>query len=196
MGQIKLMLFSTTHGSVWRKQPDRIIRLYDRWSRHESEEGIAVAYGSMYGNTEKMMEAVVRGIAEVSFRTVRVHNVSQSRNSFILRDAWWYKGLILGSPTYDAKLFPPMDSLVRLLSAKMIRNRCVGVFGNCGWSGGGVKALTEFVKKANLQLVEPVVEARFTGNQEQLEQCVELGTMLASAVREQVAAPPRASGKS
>jgi flavorubredoxin len=76
-----------------------------------------------------------------------------------------------------------MDALVRLLSDKMIRNRCVGVFGSCGWSGGGVKALIEFAKEGNLQLVEPIVEARFAANEDQLGQCVELGKSLASLVR-------------
>ncbi|MHC5086469.1 MAG: flavodoxin domain-containing protein, partial [Planctomycetota bacterium] len=105
--------------------------------RHESEKGVVVAYGSMYGNTEKMMEASVRGIAETGLQTIRIHNVSKAHNSFILRDIWRYKGLILGSPTYDGKLFPPMESLVCLLRDKMIKKRCVGIFGNYGWSGGG-----------------------------------------------------------
>jgi len=178
----EIQIVASTHGPIWRKKPQRIIDLYDRWSRYVPEEGIVVAYGSMYGNTEKMMEAVVRGIAESSFRTVRVHNVSHSHNSFILRDAWRYRGLILGSPTYDNKLLPPMDSLVGLLRDKMIRNRCVGVFGSFGWSGGGVKAMTEFVEEAKLNLVEPVVEARFAANADDLAQCVELGSNLASLV--------------
>jgi flavorubredoxin len=184
---LEINIVASTHGPVWRSRPDRIIELYDRWSRHESEEGIVVAYGSMYGNTEKMMEAIVRGVAEEGLRTVRVHNVSKSHNSFMISDIWRYKGLILGSPTYDAKLLPPMDSLVSLLADKMIRNRCVGVFGSYGWSGGGVKSLKQFVTQSGLQLVEPVIEAKFAPTEEQLEQCITLGRKLASIVRDNAA---------
>ena len=184
---LEINIVASTHGPVWRSRPDRIIELYDRWSRHESEEGIVVAYGSMYGNTEKMMEAIVRGVAQEGLRAVRVHNVSQSHSSFIISDIWRYKGLILGSPTYDAKLLPPMDSLVSLLADKMIRNRCAGVFGSYGWSGGGVKSLREFVIQSGLQLVEPVIEAKFAPNEEQLEQCIALGRKVASIVRDNTA---------
>ena len=184
---LEINIVASTHGPVWRSRPDRIIELYDRWSRHESEEGIVVAYGSMYGNTEMMMEAIVRGVAQEGLRTVRVHNVSQGHSSFIISDIWRYKGLILGSPTYDAKLLPPMDSLVSLLADKMIRNRCAGVFGSYGWSGGGVKSLREFVIQSGLQLVEPVIEAKFAPNEEQLEQCIALGRKVASIVRDNTA---------
>jgi flavorubredoxin len=177
-----IRIVASTHGPVWRNRPDRIIELYDRWSRHEPEEGVVVAYGSMYGNTEKMMESIVRGLAQEGLRTVRVHNVSKSHNSFVISDIWRYQGLILGSPTYDAKLLPQAESLVSLLADKMLRNRCVGIFGSCGWSGGAVKSLREFVTRSSLELVEPVIEARFAPNQEQLDKCIELGRRVALKV--------------
>ncbi|UCF17568.1 MAG: flavodoxin domain-containing protein [Phycisphaerales bacterium] len=129
-----------------------------------------------------LMESIVRGLAQEGLRTVRVHNVSKSHSSFIISDIWRYRGLILGSPTYDAKLLPQAESLVSLLAEKMLRNRCVGVFGSFGWSGGAVKSLQEFVTRSGLQLVEPVIEARFAAKQEQLDKCVELGRNVASTV--------------
>jgi len=180
---LEISIVASTHGPIWRSKPDRIIELYDRWSRHEPEEGVVVAYGSMYGNSEKMMEAIVRSVMHEGLSTVRVHNVSNSHNSFIIRDVWKYKGLILGSPTYDAKSLPQMESLIGLLADKMLRNKCVGVFGSYGWSGGGVKSLRDFVTQAGLQLVEPIIEARFAPNQEQFEQCTELGRKVVSTVR-------------
>ena len=112
---------------------------------------------------------------------MRCLNVAKSHASFVISDIWRYGGLILGSPTYDARLLPQMESLVSLLADKMLRNHCVGVFGSCGWSGGGVKSLEAFATRAGLQLVEPVVEARFAPTEGQLEKCVELGRKVASA---------------
>jgi flavorubredoxin len=178
---LEINIVASTHGPIWRSRPERIIGLYDRWSRHQTEEGIVVAYGSMYGNTEKMMEGVVRGVAKEGLHAVRVHNVARTHASFVISDIWRYGGLILGSPTYDARLLPQMESLVSLLADKMLRNHCVGVFGSCGWSGGGVRSLEAFATRAGLQLVEPVIEAKFAPTAEQLEKCVELGRAVACA---------------
>lgn len=178
-----IKMVAATHGPVWRKQSSEIINRYDKWSRQEGEQGIVVAYGSMYGGTERMMEAVTRGISETGFRKIRVHDLSRSHVSYVIRDAWRYKGLILGSPTYDTGMFPPVNSLVYLLDEKKLRNRVVGLFGSYGWTGGGVKGLKGFVERSKLELIEPVVEARFTATEDELVQCRQLGRNVAQAVQ-------------
>jgi len=179
-----IQIIAPTHGPVWRKHPERIVQLYDRWSRQETEPGVVIAYATMYENTEKMMEAVVSGLQDENLSTIRIHNVSRSHASFIIRDVWRYRGLLLGSPTYDTKLFPLMDSLIRLLETKMIKNRITGVFGSFGWSGGAVKTLQEFTQNSHIELVEPVVEARFAPGADDLDKCRQLGRNMARHIRE------------
>ncbi len=183
LSDVDVKIVASTHGPIWRTDPGHIIRLYDRWSRHEAEPGVVVVFGSMYGATEKMAEAVERGVADGGVKTIRAHNISTSHVSYVIRDAWRYQGLILGSPTYDTGLFPPMESLLRLLCSKKLSNRSAGVFGSYGWSGGAVKALKQFVEDGKLGLVEPVVEARFAATSEQLERCRALGRAMAERVR-------------
>ncbi len=180
---VDIRIIAATHGPIWRTNPAHIVRLYDGWSRHQTEPGVVVVFGSMYGATEKMAEAVERGIADGGVKTIRVHNVSTSHVSYVIRDAWRYQGLILGSSTYDLGVFPPMEWLLRLLSAKKLSNRSVGVFGSYGWSGGAVKAIKQFVEDGKLELIEPVVEARFAATGEQLEQCHALGRAMADRIR-------------
>jgi flavorubredoxin len=155
----------------------------DRWSRYEAEPGVVVAFGSMYGNTETMAEAIARGLSDAGVKVVRMHNVSISHVSYIIRDIWRYRGLVLGSPTYDAGVFPPMESLLRLLGTKRIVGRQVGVFGSHGWAGGAVKTLKQFVADGGLDLVEPVVDATFHGTAEQIEQCHTLGRNMAARIQ-------------
>jgi flavorubredoxin len=180
---VEVKIVAATHGPVWRKRPGDIIERYAKWSRQESDDGIVVAYGSMYGSTERMMEAVTAGIQQAGCRVIRVHNLSHSHVSYVIRDAWRYKGLILGSPTYDAGIFPLVDSLISLFEEKKLSRRIVGLFGSYGWSGGAVKRLRQFVENNKLELVEPVIEARFTATDEQLEQCRQLGYNVAVAVQ-------------
>ncbi len=182
LGDLPVAIVASTHGPIWRTSPEHIIQLYNRWSRQETEPGVVVAFGSMYGATERMADAVARGVADGGVKTIRAHDVSTSHVSYIIRDAWRYKGLILGSPTYDTGIFPPMEALLRLLSGKRLVNRAVGVFGDYGWSGGAVKGLRQFVDDAKLELVEPVVEAKFTATPERIEQCHALGRAVAERV--------------
>lgn len=183
LGKTEVKIIGPTHGPIWRSNPAHIIDLYDRWSRHDAESGVVLAFGSMYGNTEVMADAVARGLSDAGLKTVRTHNVSTSHVSFIIRDIWRYKGLVLGSPTYDAGVFPPMDALLRLLSTKRIAKRHVGVFGSHGWAGGAVKTLTKFVTDSGLDLVEPTIDANFRGSAEQIEQCHALGHAMVRRIR-------------
>jgi len=172
-----IKVICSTHGPIWRKNPGWIVDRYDRWSRHEAEEGVVVVFGSMYGNTERMMEAVAAGLAEEDIKRVRIHNVSRTHVSYLIRDAWRFKALILGSPTYDTRLYPPMDEFIRFLSHKKLTNRTLGLFGTFGWSGGGVSTLTEFAKggAGAWDLVEPIVEANCSPTKEDLDSCEQLG---------------------
>lgn len=181
---LDLAIIASTHGPVWRTHPDTIRALYDGWSRHQTETGAVIAYGSMYGNTEQMMEAVGKGLADSGITGVAIHNVSKSHPSFILRDIWRYRALILGTPTYNMKPFPLVDNLVQLLRNKMMEKRLLGVFGSCGWSGGGVKGLMEFAsEERGWELVDPVVEARCAPKDADLAQCHALGKNMAQRLQ-------------
>lgn len=180
---VPLRIVAATHGPIWRTDPGHIIRLYDRWSRQETEPGVVVAFGSMYGATERMAEAVERGVTEGGIRTIRAHNVSTSHVSYVIRDVWRYQGLILGCPTYDAGMFPLMNNLLDLLREKRVANRVVGLFSSYGWSGGAVKGMKQLVEDNKLELIEPIVDARFCATPEQLEQCHALGRAVAARIR-------------
>lgn len=183
LAPLDIQIIAPTHGPVWRTNPSHIIEKYDRWSRHEAEQGVTLVYGSMYGNTEKMMEAVARGLAEENVKRVRIHNVSTTHLSFLIRDAWRYRGLILGGPTYDTGLFPPMQFLIDTLHRKMLKNRTLGLFGSYTWSGGGVKSLEKFAEEGHWSLIDPVVECCSSPTVEDIEQCVQLGRNVAQSIK-------------
>ncbi|MBT3181242.1 MAG: FprA family A-type flavoprotein [Deltaproteobacteria bacterium] len=172
---IDIQIIAPTHGPIWRSDPASIIKRYDRWSKHEAEAGVVIVYASMYGNTETMMEAVARGMAEHDINRIRIHDVSRTHVSYLIRDAWRFKALILGSPTYDTRLFPLMDQFIKFLKHKQLKNRILGLFGTYGWSGGGVSTLKEFAEEGNWDLVDPIVEAHCSPTDEDLNQCFTLG---------------------
>jgi flavorubredoxin len=176
-------MVASTHGPVWRKRPRYAIELYDRWSRYEAEEGVVIVYASMYGNTERMMEAVAHSLTSEGTGRIKVCNISRVHPSYILSDVWRFRAIVLGSPTYNTTLFPLMDHFIRLLENKTLKGRIAGVFGTYGWSGGAVKELTDFVARMKWELVEPVVEVKCSPAEEGLERCEVLGSNIAKRLK-------------
>ena len=177
---LDIRIIAATHGPIFRKNPSYIISLYDKWSRYETERGVVIVYASMYGNTQIMMESIARSLAEQGVDRIRIHNISRSHISYILTDIWRFKGLVLGSCTYNTKLFPPMEQLISILENDRLKNRVMGIFGSYCWSGGAVKTLREFADRFKNTLVEPVIEVKYSPTEKDLEACAEPGKNLAA----------------
>lgn len=172
-------VIAPSHGPIWRTNPSHIVDLYESWSSHQTENGVVIVYGSMYGNTQRMMESVSRGLVESGVKRLRVHNASNSHVSFIIRDIWRFKGVVLGSCTYNAELFPPMKQVLDALKNRMISGRVFGLFGSYTWSGGALKELQGFAASCNWKSIDPVIEAKGAPSESDLEKCRELGRNLA-----------------
>lgn len=181
---VPIEVIAPSHGLIWRKNPETIVNLYARWARHEGEPGVAVVFGSMYGETRKMAEAVAQGIREAGL-PARVLDAGRVHVSFLIRDAWRFRGLVLGSPTYDTGIFPPIEYLLRLLERKRLKNRVVGIFGSYGWRGGARAKIEEKVRELGWELVGSV---EFCGApaEEDLRRGRELGRAVAQRVREKM----------
>ena len=112
LSALDIRTICSTHGPVWREYAAKAIDIYDRMSRYEGEEGVTIVYGSMYGNTEQMAEAIAASLAANGVKNIVMHNVSKSPASYVLKDIFKYKGLIIGSPTYSNRLFPEIESIL------------------------------------------------------------------------------------
>ena len=147
-----------THGPVWRKDPARIMSLYDKCSRYEADAGVTVVFASMYGNAESVADYLARKIAESGVKNIRVHDASKTHLSFLVRDIWKYRGVLLGSCAYNSEMLPPMEQLCSTLDHLGLRSRLLGLFGTFSWSGGGVKNLIKFADKVGWEQVFAPIE--------------------------------------
>ncbi len=150
-----------THGPVWTAQFSKVLDLYDRMSRYEPlEKGVTIAYGSMYGNTEQTAERLARELARRGVTKIAMHNLSSSHVSFVLRDIFRYSAVVIGSPTYNTKLFPAVQSLLDDIELRGIPNRTFTCFGGFTWAGTAAKLLTGFAERTGWDLVAPAVEVK------------------------------------
>ena len=107
----------------------------------------------MYGNTEKMMNAVAQGVSGAGVE-LSIFDVARTHPSYILPSLWTRAGVVLGAPTYETNLFPPMEYLLHLCGLKKIHGRKYAMFGSHGWSGGAFKHASATVEPLGWRLHE------------------------------------------
>lgn len=162
----------STHGPVWHGELSRVVSIYDRLSKYEAEDGVVIVYGSMYGNTQEMAEAIATRLAERGVKKIKMHNVSYSHLSYILSDIFQYKGLIIGAPTYSNTLFPLIESVVQAIKTRELKNRVVGAFGSFTWASKAVSRINEVLEESHLLDTEIVsVENKQAPGNIDIEKC-------------------------
>ena len=180
LANVKLDYICATHGPVWHEYIDKVIAIYDRLSKYETEPGLVICYGTMYGNTERAAEVIARAASEAGVKNIVVYNVSKTHHSYIIRDVFRYKGLIVGAPTYNTALYHEMDVLLSELAGKDIKNHLLGWFGSYGWASKAVSEIARW-NEENLhyeQVGEPV-EIKQSLTPETKAQCKALGRAMA-----------------
>ena len=141
-----------THGPVWEKDIPLVAGLYDRLSASRLERGACIAYGSMYGNTAKAAYAIAEELNDKGF-TVKLHDLCDENYSYALADVFLYDTLIVGSPTYNAGIFPPVQSFMEALKARGVKNRRFAAFGSYTWAGMSVRLLNAYSAEMQFQTV-------------------------------------------
>ncbi len=144
LSSIPINMIVSLHGPIWRTKEDieYILDLYNKWSTCTPEKsGVVLAYGSMYGNTENIINCIANKLAENGVKDIKVFDVSKTHPSYIIAEAWKYSNLVLAAPTYNAGLYLVMDSLLHELSSLNFQNRKVSLIGNHTWATGALPAL-------------------------------------------------------
>ena len=177
---IPLDYICSTHGPVWHEHLNKVVALYDQMSRYETEEGLVICFGTMYGNTERMAEVIARAASQAGIKNIVMHNVSKTHHSYIIRDVFRYRGLIVGAPTYNTGLYHEMDVLLSELANRDIKNHYLGWFGSYGWAGKAVAKIKEWNDtQLHFEPVGKPVEMRQALTADVTAQCSELGKAMA-----------------
>ena len=183
LGNLPITTICSTHGPVWTENIARVVGIYDRLSRYEAEEGVVIAYGTMYGNTEQMAEAIAAELSAQGIRNIVMHNVSKSHPSYILMDIFKYRGLIVGSPTYSNQIYPEIESLLSKIQVREVKGRYLGYFGSFCWAGAAVKRIGEFAEKSKLEIVGEPVEMKQAMKEITYQQCENLARAMANRLK-------------
>lgn len=182
---VEVSVIAPSHGLVWRKDPARIVNLYRTWAEYGARpaaHGITMIWGSMYGNTEAMMNAVAEGISRTGI-PLSIYDAARTHVSYILPSLWMQRGVMIGAPTYETSLFPPVANVLDMAGHKRIRHKQIAMFGSYGWSGGARRAVEQRAEELKWQWFD-ALEFEGGPTPEQLHQGKDFGERFARAVLE------------
>ena len=149
---LEISRICATHGPVWEKNIPEVISYYDRLSRYDADNGVCIAYASMYGNTAAAAKALAAALEERGVECV-LHNLCTENVSYAYRDVFKYNTLVVGSPTYNNDIFPPAYGFMYGVCARLVKNRRFAAFGSFTWAGASVKLLNEMASRAGMELI-------------------------------------------
>jgi flavorubredoxin len=180
---VKLRMIAPDHGLIWRKEPQKIFDVYVDWSKGKGKNKIVVVYDTMWGSTEKMALAIVKGIMDDGVEA-RLMNLRKSHRSDVATEILDAKGIVLGSPTIHRDIFPTLGDFLVYMRGLRPKNKIAAAFGSYGWGGEAVKILNKSLEEVGFEVVEDGVRIHYIPDETELQTCVELGRRMAQKVKE------------
>ena len=156
LSDYQIAIVAPSHGLIWRKNPGEIIDLYKKWSESTSTPpavGVTLIYGTMYGNTERMMDFIVQGLVSQNI-PLEIFEIQNTHPSYILSSLMKYNGVVVGAPTYEKSLFPPIKNMLDYAKLKGIQNRKTAFFGSYGWAGAAKKQFEQEALELKWELLD------------------------------------------
>ena len=171
---LDIRIICPLHGPVLSEDLGHYIGLYDTWSSYTpEEEGIVIAYTSVYGHTKKAVDLLAYKLRSKGCPKVVVYDLARDDMSLALSDAFRYSKLILATTTYNASIYPFMHDYISRLVEHNFQNRTVGLIENGSWAPLAAKVMREMMakcKKINwLDTTVKILSAMNQDNQDQLE---------------------------
>ncbi|MBR2140754.1 MAG: FprA family A-type flavoprotein [Rickettsiales bacterium] len=149
------------HGPILNDNLNYYIGKYNLWSSYQPENnGILIAYASIYGNTKNVVDEITCLLRENKENVVLI-DLAREDISRAVENAFRYDRLILASPTYDGGLFPAMENFILRLKSKNYQNRKVAFVENFSWAPMAAKKMKELMETMkNIEFVEDVVSIK------------------------------------
>ena len=184
------------HGPVLSENTEKYLKIYDTWSSYKAEEeGVVIAYTSVYGNTRKAVMELKAQLEEKNIGPVTVYDLARSDMSQAVADAFRYSRLVLATTTYNGDIFPFMREFIQHLTERNFSNRTVAFMENGSWAPMAEKVMKEMLAECkNLSYAENSVKILSAMNEENLARISLLASELSApcAIKEE-AAPEKGS---
>ena len=169
---LDIQIICPLHGPVLTENLGHYIEKYDIWSSYKVEdEGVVIAYTSVYGNTKKAVEVLAEKLKEKGCPKVTVVDLARDDMSEAVEDAFRYGKLVLATITYNADIFPFMKTYIDHLTDRNYQNRTIGLIENGSWAPNAAKVMkAKFEKSKNITWLDTTVKIMSSLSEENIEE--------------------------
>lgn len=159
---LDIQIICPLHGPILTENLGYYLNLYNTWSSYAVEEdGIVLAYTSVYGNTKKAVELLAEELKNLGCEKVVVDDLARCDMSKAVADAFRYGKLVLATLTYNGDVFPFMRDFIDHLTERSYQNRTIGLIENGSWAPTAAKVMkAKFEKSSNINFVDTVVTVK------------------------------------
>ena len=168
---LDIAMICPLHGPVLREDLGHYLSLYDTWSSYEPEEdGIVIAYTSVYGHTKKAVELLAEKLRQKGCPRVVVHDLARTDVSYAVADAFRFGKLVLATTTYNADIFPFMRIFIEHLTERNYQKRTVGLIENGSWAPMAARVMKSmFEKSKNINWLDTTVHIKSSMKDKDME---------------------------
>ena len=125
---LDIQMICPLHGVVWRKDLDKYIDKYMKWSTYTPEiQSVLIPYASVYGGTQNAVEILAAKLAELGVKDIKICDTSVTDTSYIVSDAFKYSHIVFASTTYNNGIFVSMENLLHDIVAHNLQNRKIAI---------------------------------------------------------------------
>lgn len=169
---LDVQMICPLHGPVLNENLGYYFNLYNTWSGYQpEEEGIVIAYTSVYGNTKKAVMQFAEKLETKGNQKVVIHDLARGDMAAAVGDAFRYSKLVLATTTYNGDIFPFMREFIEQLKERNFCNRKVALIENGSWAPTAAKVMTGmFEKSKNVTFAENTVKILSALNEESIAQ--------------------------
>ena len=176
---LEISMICPSHGLIWRKNPETIIKKYLEWSNLYSENQITIIYDTMWNDTRKMAEAIAEGIKNKD-NTVKVKlmNTSKDDKTDVITEVFKSKMILVGSPTVNNGYLHSIAGILEMIRGMKIKGKKAAAFGSYGWSGEAVKKITEELRNSGFNIINEGIRTLWTPDNKAEEELIKFGEEL------------------
>ena len=177
---LDISIICPLHGPVLKENLGYYLGLYNTWSSYQpEEEGIVIAYTSVYGNTKKAVMQLADKLRVNGCPKVVVNDLARCDMAEAVEDAFRYSKLVLATTTYNAEIFPFMREFINHLTERNFSNRTVALIENGSWAPLAAKTMRSMLEGCkNLTFTETTVKILSALNEESSAQLTSMADEL------------------
>lgn len=159
---LDIQVICPLHGPVWRENLGWFIEKYQKWSTYTPEDSnVLILYASIYGNTENLVHVLAGKLADAGEKNIAMYDVSVTDPSYLLSEAFRCDRIVFASPTYNAGIFPKMETLLTELKAHNFQNRKIAVIENGTWALSAGKLMKEVLSQMkNMEIYDETISVK------------------------------------